>query len=307
MGDYHDALRQLEELTETRHELMNRGAGYAGIEKAIKFQINQLHTRSSAPARATQYAPRLREVKEQLGSYVVEEMDVLIATQESLVPYAPSSKTSKLPIPNVSLMPAYNSTERTKSPPRRTAKQHVKWEDEMGALLATAYAPPLTSRYLTTSLQQSASSPAEILGPSPTQVTTKTANLMTPTSRPFFMFVSSISTQEKRYLNKIPGSPFQVRVGGDERDEHPPFSHHLFSSPEKMGVILWSRESNLVVVHSKNYIQYVTGDVMHVGALDEVEAKRFADYVRQHSAQWEAKVLETNGRYSNDVFAKGTT
>ncbi|KAL8659981.1 MAG: hypothetical protein Q9226_000144 [Calogaya cf. arnoldii] len=295
MGDYHDALRQLEELTETRHELMNRGARYAGIEKAIKFQIKQLHTCPGAPARAAQYASRLRGVREQLGSYIVEEMDVLIATQESLVPCAPSSNLSKLPIPNIQSTSAYHSREPIQSPPQTTAKHRVKWKDGMGALLAPAYAPTLTSHYHTTSPQQSASSSAETPAPSPTQVKTKTANLITPTSRPFYMFVNSITTQEKKYLNKISGSPFQIRVGGDERDEGPPFSHRLFSSPEMMEVIVWSRESNLVVVHSKNYVQYVTGDVMHIEALDEVEAMRFADFARQHSAKWEVKVPETNG------------
>ncbi|KAI4250826.1 MAG: hypothetical protein L6R42_008613 [Xanthoria sp. 1 TBL-2021] len=126
-------------------------------------------------------------------------------------------------------------------------------------------------------------------------------------SEPFFMFVNSITTRETKYLNKTSGSPFQIRVGGHKRDERSTFSRHLFSFPEKMGVILWSRENHLVVVHSKNYIQYVTGDVIHIEALDDVEALRFAHHVRQHSADWEVKVLETNGRYLNDAFAKGTT
>lgn len=71
-----------------------------------------------------------------------------------------------------------------------------------------------------------------------------------------------------------------------------------------MGVILWSRENHLVVVHSKNYIQYVAGDVLHIEALDDVEALRFADHVRQHSADWEVKVLETNG-YADGWFRFG--
>lgn len=39
------------------------------------------------------------------------------------------------------------------------------------------------------------------------------------------MFVNSITTREKKYLNKTSDNPFQIRVGGYESDERSPFSH----------------------------------------------------------------------------------
>ena len=314
MADYHDALRKLEELAETRLELINSGDRYVGIEKAINVQIVHLHAKPSITSKAEQYARRLRQVKEQLGSYVAEDMDILIATQDSLVSNAAPPNTSKvrrvcrrwnalrlmdfkLRVPQLPFISRYWSKDRAKSPPPTTAKPHVKWKDEVPPLVATAQSQNVTCSYHKTSPHRPTSSSAKKPVFSTTKEASSTTPPVTPVERPapLYVFVNSITTREKRYANKTTGQPFQIRVGGDKTNENSSFSHQVFSSPEKIGVVLWSRESNLIVVHSKNYIQYITGDVLHIEAMDDVEALRFAEHVRQRYGGGDVKVLESNG------------
>ncbi|KAL8998800.1 MAG: hypothetical protein Q9169_002250 [Polycauliona sp. 2 TL-2023] len=318
MGDYHDALRKLEELAETRLELKNSGARYTGIEKMINIQIVQLHAKRSLTSKADQYTRRLKAIKEQLEPYIVEDMAILIATQESLVPDAAPSNISKVRriwrnIDALGLTGPQVRTSQwmawTKSPRSTSATPHVRWKNEVPAVSSIDYRSKVTSPWHKTSPHKDTSSSAKKLVSFKAPMATRKPTLITPTIRPapFFMFVNSVTTREKKYLNKISGNPFQIRVGGNKTDEHSDFSHHILSSPEKIGVVLWSRESNLIVVHSKNYIQYVTGDVLHIEALDDVEALRFAEHVRQQSFEWDVKVLESNGRYLSDTLARGTT
>ncbi|KAL8673253.1 MAG: hypothetical protein Q9168_002330 [Polycauliona sp. 1 TL-2023] len=309
MADYHDALRKLEELAETRLELINSGNRYVGIEKAINVQTVQLHAKPSITSKAEQYARRLRQVKEQLGSYIAEDMDILIATQDSLVSNAVPSNTSKLRVPQLPFISRYWSKDRAKSTPPTTAKPHVKWKDEVPPLVATAQSQNVTCSYHKTSPHRPTSSSAKKPVFSTTKEASSTTPPVTPVKRPapLYVFVNSITTREMKYANKTTGQPFQIRVGGDKTNEDSSFSHQVFSSPEKIGVVLWSRESNLIVVHSKNYIQYITGDVLHIEAMDDVEALRFAEHMQQRYGGGDVKVLESNGRYLSDTFARGAT
>ncbi|KAL8972150.1 MAG: hypothetical protein Q9197_002924 [Variospora fuerteventurae] len=85
MAEYHSLLEKLEELVETRTELITDGSEPIGVEKSINFKISKLLDGTSVPSSAEEYCRRLKIVRQQLGGFAVGHMDALIAKQEGLL------------------------------------------------------------------------------------------------------------------------------------------------------------------------------------------------------------------------------
>ncbi|KAI4120937.1 MAG: hypothetical protein LQ338_006658 [Usnochroma carphineum] len=86
MAEYHTLLRELEELVETRVELVGRGSQYvSSINLRISLKIKEILREQSLPTRAEEYYRRLKIVRNQLAGHPTLKLDWLISQQESLL------------------------------------------------------------------------------------------------------------------------------------------------------------------------------------------------------------------------------
>ena len=67
---------------------------------------------------------------------------------------------------------------------------------------------------------------------------------------------------------------------------------------QKRLALSYGQRKQLVSRPLEGFFQYVTSHVLHIEAMDKVEAFRFTDHVGQRSAHWEVKALETNENIS---------
>lgn len=100
MAEYHFLLKKLEELVETRTELITDGSKSTGVEKSINVKISKLLEGNSMPSRADEYYRRLKIVRQQLGGFAVGHMDALIGKQEGLLGHTKPNvgRVSRVPI-----------------------------------------------------------------------------------------------------------------------------------------------------------------------------------------------------------------
>lgn len=76
--------------------------------------------------------------------------------------------------------------------------------------------------------------------------------------------------------------PLTIKIGGSNHESnYLGYTHWLLASPSRIGTIMHTTRSNLLVVQSVDYIQHVAGDKLHIEASSAQDAGRFVGYMRQ--------------------------
>ncbi|KAL8676673.1 MAG: hypothetical protein Q9186_006826 [Xanthomendoza sp. 1 TL-2023] len=299
MADYHESLQALEHYVEVRKGLINYGCTHAGMDKFINWHITNLGQQQSFGSIAENYVRRLQIIQQELGCHACIELSQLIHEQdrvhqqEQLLPIvkqkANVGKTlspKKIPMPIT--QPQTRAIEDVRFP----------WDDfHPSASQANLPEPQNTTA-------QPAPTASFTQGPSQHWIQdyqvhdTSTKVVESPITPPtLYISVLSITTHCQRYCNHLPSHPFNIKIGGgaNNSDHYIGFTHWLLTDPNQIGLLMWNRDSNLVLVQSFDYVQWVSGETLLIHAHGKDDTRSLASYVGIFFAGDMTKVFEVQG------------
>lgn len=106
------------------------------------------------------------------------------------------------------------------------------------------------------------------------------------------IFVRRISYRNGGYRHRNGYKPLKVKVGGATGDDYSGITHPLLRNPEKIGSVLWNRDSSLIIARSNDHIQHARGDTLHIEAYNQENAIAFVQYMRQLAPDGHVQILE---------------
>ncbi|KAI4222631.1 MAG: hypothetical protein L6R40_008564, partial [Gallowayella cf. fulva] len=299
MADYDSSLKSLEDHVKIRNQLIKYGSRYVGIDKMINFCITDLLQQQSFGSKAGEYIGRLTTVNQQLGSFASAELHQLIQQQQLvhqqeqiLIEAKQRADTKK------ALSPKKASQPTTQQQTKPNKNVHFEWDDfHPPTFLANLDEPypfpepavptaqPPTSYQLNHSTNAPQATPTALPNPPKTPP---------PTPPPLYISIYSITTGGKSFSNKLPTTPFTLKIGNSTNDRYSGFTHWLLTDPQKIGVVMWSSESTLVLVQSFDYIQRTAGDTLHIHTQGKDDTRNLATYIAVFFASASTKVFEVN-------------
>ncbi|KAL8746722.1 MAG: hypothetical protein Q9184_007707, partial [Pyrenodesmia sp. 2 TL-2023] len=271
MADYHTTLQKLEELIAMRFELIGRGSNHNGIDKGINFKIARLlqMQADSVGSRAEEYCRRLKITRNQLGCHAMSNLDQLIGQQESSLPEAR---------PNVG---------KPRSPPRpplfrpKLRSAVVDRGYTSGVFQDQSREPSAGSQNLQATRNFRHDIPA---------INAEPCRILEPPV--LNIFVRGIDYRKGSYRHKNGYKPMKVKIGGAYGDDYSGITHLLLRDPEKIGAVLWNRDSPLVIAHSRDHIQHARGDTLHIEAYNQENSVAFVRYMRQLAPNGHVQIFE---------------
>ncbi|KAI4166471.1 MAG: hypothetical protein LQ343_008023 [Gyalolechia ehrenbergii] len=296
MAEYHTLLKKLEELVQPRIELIGDGSRHGGVDKSINVKFSKLRQENSLPARAEDYCRRLKIVRQQLGGYAMGDMDSLIAKQESLLPevrpnvgklHQPRSPKLSPPLP-----PLVRPQRRSNNPVNAAATPRIHWGNPPAAPAGIQNQPNAPNPQAAPALPIPGAWPAAPTQPQPTYAPSQQPGF--PREPPaLYINILSLSSKEKACRNSNRHQPLSIKCGGSSHeDTYSGFTHWLLAFPSRIGIVMWSPRSHLIIIQSAGYVPYVAGDMLHMEVYSMQEAGRFVNYLRQWYANGNARVAE---------------
>ncbi|KAL8924189.1 MAG: hypothetical protein Q9208_004153 [Pyrenodesmia sp. 3 TL-2023] len=289
MAAYDSALHELEELARSRIDLAGRGRTTFGIDKGIGYQLADLRRGPSLSARADDYCRRLKIVRNQLGGHAALELQQLISEQESSLPGArPNVGKPRSPPPPPLIRPQWRSAQVVND----ITTPGVSGNRTQQFPLAERDAPPLIRPRGRRTVQfqslQASGNPRAAHDTPATNVDTRRV-LEPPILN---IFVRRLDYRKGSYRHRNGYKPMKVKIGGANSDEYSGITHPLLRNPEKIGSVLWNRDSSLIVAHSNDHIRHVRGDTLHIEAYNQENAVAFVRYMRQLAPNGHVQIFE---------------
>ncbi|KAL9018093.1 MAG: hypothetical protein Q9185_004626 [Variospora sp. 1 TL-2023] len=320
MAEYHSLLKKLEELVETGTELITDGSKSAGVEKSINVKISKLLGENSVPSRAEEYCRRLKIVRQQLGGFAVGHMDALIAIQEGLLGHT-KPNVGRPRSPRFSPVPVIETPEtvkasggtKTETPfawanPLSSSVQSFAWPAPPGAQPGTT--EPTRGAWTTSTSPHATQAPQvepvlHVPGAWATSNHGPAQRVVTSQSQPdilgqppaLFIAILEMRSRKGKYRSNDGYDAVSLKIGGTAHaDKYAGFTHWLLSDPKQVGAVMWSRESCLVIMQSRDLGH--DGDILHIQSDSKNDAANLARYMQQWYGVGDTQVVEVPRLYA---------
>lgn len=94
-----------------------------------------------------------------------------------------------------------------------------------------------------------------------------------------------------------------LKMGGTPHaDKYAGFTHWLLSDPKQVGAVMWSRESSLVIMQSRDLGH--DGDILHIQSDSKDDAANLARYMQQWYGVGDTQVVEVPREVHPSVGSK---
>ncbi|KAL8644973.1 MAG: hypothetical protein Q9210_006976 [Variospora velana] len=327
MAEYHSLLKKLEELVETRTELFTDGSKPIGVEKSINVKISKLLGENSVPSRAEEYCRRLKIVRQQLGGFAVGNMDALIGKQEGLLGHTKanvgrprSPKFSPVPVVETPKTVEVPGSTKTATPsawenPLSSSVQPFAWPAAPGAQPGTT--APARGAWTTSTRPHATQAPQvepalHVPGawstsnhaPAQPVVTSHSESSLLRQPPTLFIAVLEMRSRKGKYRSNHGYDAMSLKIGGTPHaDKYAGFTHWLLSDPKQVGVLMWSRESSLVIMQSRDLGH--DGDILHIQTDSKDDAANLARYMQQWYRVGGTQVVEVPRKTLRHAFKSG--
>ncbi|KAI4284624.1 MAG: hypothetical protein L6R35_004855 [Caloplaca aegaea] len=327
MAEYHFLLKKLEELVETRTELITDGSKSTGVEKSINVKISKLLEGNSMPSRADEYYRRLKIVRQQLGGFAVGHMDALIGKQEGLLGHTKpnvgrprSPKFSPAPVIETPKTVKASGSTKTATPfawenPLSSSAQPFAWPatpaSQPQATPPTVGAWTTSTRLLTIPVSQvepvlhvPGAWSTSNHGPAQRVVTSQSEPGILRQPPALFIAVLEMRSRKGKYRSDHGYDAMSLKIGGTPHaDKYAGFTHWLLSDPKQVGAVMWSRESSLVIMQSRDLGH--DGDILHIQSDSKDDAANLARYMQQWYGVGDTQVVEVPRKTLRHAFKSG--
>ncbi|KAI4142356.1 MAG: hypothetical protein L6R39_004971 [Caloplaca ligustica] len=275
------------------------------MDKDIHQVLKQLQHEKSTDEQAEDYCRRLKTLKRKLVMFDVEAVDHLVAMQESIVAAAAQPYTQNVTLehavaaqsvlisrqPRSSEISISSTVQKPKQIKNVQGEPHVKapaTESPIptnSSVFASKVTPPASTASLVHRDHIKHSDSPGPVAPSQSLQPLASLSVQPAAARappPLGLSVYSIASRTHRYGVNSRYETIKIRFGSAQPGvRHAVCTHWLLMSPESIGVIKWSRYSNLVIAQSVDYVQVIAGDSLHIEADCTNEAGRLAAYINQ--------------------------